>query len=154
MHEPLIHDMVVRLQAIKGVHAIVLGGSVATYPPPLKQTIVQSHMWDAEFALRNCSKPAERGEVFIVAGCLTRIASDLVQTLYALNETYFLSEKRLGADERTFAIKPRDFRARLEQVLSCVGQANTELREAVSATESLFRDLLTLCGSLYKPRFD
>ncbi len=130
-----------------------LKAKVAAYPKPLQQTIVQSFMWDAEFALAHCHKAAERGQVFIVAGCLTRIASDCVQTLYALNETYFLSEKRFELDESTFVIKPREFKPRLEQILGGIGEGQANLLATVTRTDALFQELKALCGELYKPRY-
>jgi hypothetical protein len=126
---------------------------VAMYPEPLKHSIVQGFMWEAQFSLDHCKKSAERGEVFITAGCLTRIANDLVQTVYALNDTYFLSEKRFYREEQTFAIKPRDLAARLADILGGIGQTRDQLLSTVSLLDGLFYELKTLCGDLYKPRF-
>lgn len=131
-----------------------LKARVATYPKPLQQTIISSFMWDSEFALTHCKKAAERGQVFMVAGCLTRIASDWVQTLYALNETYFLSEKRFYKEEPIFRHKPREFRARLEQILGGIGASRPELLTTVSRTEALFQEMKALCGEMYTPRFN
>ncbi len=131
-----------------------LKSKVRIYPIPLNRTIVQTNIWGAEFTLRNCVKSAERGQVFIVAGCLTRIASHLFQTLYALHETYFLTEKRIREDEQTFALKPRDFRARMEQILCSIRSTRDDLMEAVPKTEMLFEELKALCGVLYRPRFE
>ncbi len=64
---------------------------VTTYPQALKKTIINRFTWDAQFTLANAKKSAKRGDVYVVAGCITRIASDLVQTLYAL-ERDFLSQ--------------------------------------------------------------
>ena len=141
----ILHDPAGSIEALKA--------QVAIYPEPLKQSIIQGFMWEAQFSLGHCKKSAERGQVFITAGCLTRIANDLVQTVYALNETYFLSEKRFHNDAQTFAIKPRDLAARLEEILGGIGKTRDELLSAVSLLDGLFDELKTLCGDLYRPRY-
>ena len=79
-----VQRLVDRLRHVAGVKAVVLGGSY--------------------FALQNARKSAKRGDVYFVAGCITRIVSDLVHTLYALNETYFISNKRLYQDAERFVV--------------------------------------------------
>ncbi len=133
------------------VHA--LKAKVATYPKPLQHAIISDFMWDAEFALAHCKKAASRGQVLSAAGCLTRIASDWVQTVYALNETYFLSEKRFYQQAQTFAVQPRDFTARLEKMLGEIGETQPDLLATVSRAEGLFDEMKALCGELYRPRF-
>ncbi len=130
-----------------------LKAKVSTYPTALQQSIVQGFMWQAEFSLVHAKKAAERSQVFIVAGCVTRIASCLVQTLYALNKTFFLGEKRFYQDEPAFAIKPADFRARLEQLLGGIGETRDDLLRSVARTEGLFEEFRALCGGLYTPRY-
>src|SRR5581483_9895755 len=71
---------------------------VSHYPPKLKQVIIKNFLWSARFTLDNTYKPADRGEVYIVTGCLARAIHCLVQVLYALNETYYISEKKLTVD--------------------------------------------------------
>ncbi len=141
----ILHDPEGIIEALKS--------KVAAYPKLLKQAVVQGFMWEAEFSLAHCKKSAERNEVFIVAGCLTRIANDFVQVLYALNETYFLSEKGLYKEERVFNIKPQDFMLELDKMVGRIGETKPELMAAVSMAEALFEELKMLCGDLYRPRF-
>ena len=77
-------------RAIEGLKA-----KNSRYSALLKSTIINSFLWQAAFSLENAKKSANSGNVFYAAGCLTRIASSLVQVHYALNETYFISDKRL-----------------------------------------------------------
>jgi hypothetical protein len=65
-----------------------LKAKVAQYSPQLKQAILKTFLWSARFTLDNTYKPASRGEVYLVTGCLARTIHCLVQVLYALNETY------------------------------------------------------------------
>ncbi len=93
------------------------------------------------------------GDMYFVSGCLTRAASDLAQTLYALNETFFLSHKRVYRDIQGFAIKPPDFSARVDGLLSNVGNDSATLEATLDMAQSLVGDVVKLCGELYTPRF-
>jgi hypothetical protein len=126
---------------------------VQEYPPALKKTIVRDFLWDAEFSLLHCRKSARRGEVLIMAGCLSKIASDLVQVLYALNEIFFISEKRLYKQEKVLPLKPDNFFERLNRVLSKIGNSAIEMADTLLVVESLFDDFVKLAGDLYHPKF-
>jgi hypothetical protein len=134
--------------AFQRLRAKILG-----YPQPLKKKIIDTFTWDAQFTLENARKSAKRGDVYFVAGCLARIASDLVQTIYALNETFFLSHKRLKRDTGRFAIVPEHFVERIEQVLGRAGEDHEGLKEALSSIETVLSEVVMLCGDLYTPRF-
>ncbi|HLG77952.1 MAG TPA: hypothetical protein VKX46_16170 [Ktedonobacteraceae bacterium] len=96
---------------------------VAHYSPQLKQAIISQFLWQARFTLDNTIRPAARGEVYLVTGCLARAIHCLVQVLYTLNETCYLSEKRLATDCRTFRLQPQGFVQRLT-VVSFPGLTN------------------------------
>jgi Domain of unknown function (DUF4037)/Nucleotidyltransferase domain len=141
----ILHDPEGALQTLQA--------RVTGYPQPLKQTIINTFTWDAQFTLDNAKKSAKRGDVYVVSGCMTRIASDLVQTLYALNETFFLSHKRLKRDVEQFEIRPERFAERIERLLGWVGWEIKELIQALSALEVLVDEIIVLCGDQYRPRF-
>ncbi len=130
-----------------------LRANVTDYPQPLKKTIINSFTWDAQFTLANAKKSAKRGDVYVVSGCITRIASDLVQTLYALNEAFFLSHKRMHRDVAHFEIRPVRFAERIERVVGNVGWEDKELVVALSALEAVVEEVIALCGDQYQPRF-
>ena len=88
-----------------------------------------------------------------MSGCITRIVSDLVQTLYALNETYFISDKRLYQDVERFNIKPENFAGRIHRVLGDMGYDQPGLEEALLAAESLLNDMIALCGNSYSAKY-
>jgi len=110
-------------------------------------------MWNAEFSLEVAKKPAKRGDIYFAAGCLTRIASNLIQVLYALNETYFISDKRIFQDESTFSIKPTNFSERINNLLGAIGHDAEQLSKTISATETLVKEVVALCGNQYTPKF-
>lgn len=121
-----------------------LKAKVASYSPQLKQTILSDFLWRARFTLDNIRKPALRGEVYMTAGGLARTIHCLVQVLYALNETYYLSEKQLARELATFTIKPEDFLGRISRILGAPGTSSVELAEALERTEALYRDCTQL----------
>jgi predicted nucleotidyltransferase len=121
-----------------------LKAKVAVYSPVLKQTIVKNFLWSARFTLDNTYKPAARGDVYIVAGCLARAIHCLVQVLYALNETYYISEKRLVVDVDAFRIVPERFLERVYAFLGEVGTDTTQLQASLANAEVLYREIVLL----------
>ena len=130
-----------------------LKSKVAHYPQPLKSRIINGFLWDADFTLEVAKKPAARGDIYFVAGCLTRVASDLVQVLYALNEVYFISDKRMYGDVQTFKIKPDNLLERINSILGNMGCDGEELIAIISETEVLLKEITALCKDQYTPRF-
>ena len=130
-----------------------LKSEVDRYPQALKKAIINDFLWDAEFSLEHCKKSARRGEILTVAGCLTRIVSDFIQVLYALNEVYFISEKKLFRQEASFRIKPINFSGRIEPLLGKIGHSVKEMERTVSEAERLFKDVLEIVKDKYRPRF-
>jgi Nucleotidyltransferase domain/Domain of unknown function (DUF4037) len=130
-----------------------LKAKVAHYPQPLKHKIINTFLWDASFAFEIAQKSLKRGEIYFIAGCLTRIASDLVQVLYALNETYFISDKRMYSDEQRFTLKPAHFAGQIDNILGNMGNSQQKLEETILATNGLLKEMITLAGDQYSPRF-
>lgn len=123
------------------------------YPQPLKKTIINGFLWDAEFTLGHCKKSADRGEILIAAGCLTKIASDFIQSLYALNEVYFIGEKKFYKQEPLFRIKPKNFLSRINKILATIGNTKEEMIKTVADIEQLFEEFVNLAESEYTPKF-
>lgn len=126
----------------------------AEYPEALRDRIVQEGLWGAEFSLRLCRTFADTGDVFNVAGCMTRVAHYLVHVLFALNRTYFLSDKYANRVIDQFASSPLDFTDRLAGVLGKVGRSATELHESAESLRGLWREVVGLTKGAYVPRFD
>jgi hypothetical protein len=92
--------------------------SVAEYPEPLRNRIVQETLWGAEFTLWSCRTFSFSADVYNAVGCMTRVAQLLVQALFALNRRFFVSDKYASKVIDRFALRPRDFMSRLAGVLS------------------------------------
>jgi len=80
----------------------------------------------------------------IVTGCLARTIHCLVQVLYAINETYYLSEKKLAADLCSFSLRPEKFLERISTLLGATGTTSAQLQESLAQTEALYNELATL----------
>ena len=130
-----------------------LKSKISRYSEVLKHNIINTFLWNAEFSLEVAKKSAKRGEVYFVAGCLTRIASSLVQVLYALNETYFIGDKRLYKDVEQFSIKPQNFAGRLDHILGDIGCDSNKLVETLLNTQTLLSEVIELSRGQYTPKF-
>src|SRR5438874_10010011 len=131
-----------------------LKSKISRYSELLKSTIINGLLWRAEFSLEVAKKSANTGDVYFVAGCLTRIASSLVQVLYALNETYFISDKRLYKDVEHFSVKPQEFVIRLDHILGAMGCDSKKIAETLLNTQILLTEVIELCRDQYIPKFD
>lgn len=134
------HDEVARLKE-----------RVATYPPALRREIVRRYLYDARFVLELARKPAARGDVFHVAGCLFRSVAALVQVLFALNEVWFTNEKGAVATADGFALCPGDFGLRARTLLAAPGDAGPSLARSLAAGELLVEDTAALCADAGLP---
>jgi predicted nucleotidyltransferase len=131
-----------------------LKSKISHYSESLKNKIINGFLWHAEFSFEVAKKTANISDVYFVAGCLTRIASSLVQVLYALNETYFINDKRLKSDVEQFSLKPQDFVIRLDCILGDIGCDSKKIAETLLNTQILVTEVIALCRDQYTPKFD
>jgi predicted nucleotidyltransferase len=118
---------------------------VADYPQALKRSVPKRFLWEADFALETSRKPAERGDVFYVAGCLFRCAACLVQGLFALNERYFVNEKGSVKVAGSFPLGPEGFEETVSRVLAEPGRDPARLNESVREFEQLVKTTRDIC---------
>jgi hypothetical protein len=126
---------------------------VAVYPPRLKERVVADSLWSAEFTLIHARGFAARGDVYNTAGCLTRVAANLTQALFALNETYFIRDKQVMEVLATFLLLPAGYVQQLSTLLSCPGRTDFELTQSVHDLEQLWHGVVSLPGVHYQPQF-
>jgi hypothetical protein len=122
---------------------------VAHYPPALKGRLLQKNLWGAEFTLSFVQKFAARGDVYNTVGCMTRAAGHLTQALYALNETYFLNDKRALDEIERFAIRPDDYAESMTRILAHPGETPSALLHSADRLDVLFRRIAALAGDAY-----
>jgi predicted nucleotidyltransferase len=127
--------------------------AVATFPPALKARVVQDTLWCAEFSFRLARDFASAGDIPNSVGCMTRIFHYLVQALFALNDTYFMNDKRVLKEIETFAKKPADFGARISAILTKPGGNAESLGASLAQLKAIFAEVVVLAGGAYEPRF-
>ncbi|MCX6047634.1 MAG: nucleotidyltransferase domain-containing protein [Chloroflexi bacterium] len=126
---------------------------VTTYPAKLKQKIIVDCLWSAEFTLLHAQSFAAVGDVYSTVGCLTRIAANLTQVLFALNETYFMSDKRAMDILATFAVLPAGYLESLTTILAQPGRTAEALGHTVVALEATWQSVVDLAQDSYQPKF-
>jgi len=119
---------------------------IATYPEPLRDAAIQKYLFDAGFELAIADKPAARGDIMYVTGCLFRAAGFMTLVVYALNRRWWLNEKGALAEARGFAVLPDHFAARIETALAAPGGTPAELGETIAALQGLLADLTRLAA--------
>ncbi|MCC7368461.1 MAG: nucleotidyltransferase domain-containing protein [Chloroflexi bacterium] len=129
-----------------------LKAKVAVYPTGLKRRQINSFVWGSEFTLRAGTKSVKSGEAYIVTGFLVRCVMEMVQALYALNETFFMNDKYVYREIAEFTIVPASFLARVDQIVSG-GISPEQLAARYDAAVVLQRELRALAGDQYTPRF-
>ena len=118
-----------------------LKAKVANYPEAFRRAIIDKHLFDAEFEISIASKPAARGDVMYVAGCLFRAACFMTLVLYALNRRFFLNEKGAFAESLGFTIKPANFHDSVTKTLANIGHSPSELSASVASFQSLAAEM-------------
>ena len=89
------------------------------YPPTLKQALVTKHLgslryWRSDYHYAN---KVARGDAVFLAGMAARLVHDLMQVLFALNETYYVGDGNNLDFAGEFALLPPDFPQRVELAL-------------------------------------
>lgn len=126
--------------------------AVRTYPEALRQAIIQEHLWSVEFSHFNAKKLFKRGCLYGIAGCITRIIAELTQVLFALNRIYFVTERDALQSIESFRIKPKEYAARIEDILSSPGR-NEALAGSLKKLNDIIQEVIKLSSPLYTPKF-
>ena len=126
---------------------------VQIYPAKLKHQVVAGTLWGAEFTLSHARAFAAKGDVYNTAGCLTRIASNLTQALFALNERYFISDKRVMETIASFPKLPAGYTEQIQNVLAHPGSTAQELIQSIEQITQIWREVVSLADQLYQPKF-
>jgi hypothetical protein len=127
--------------------------SVEIYPAILKQRIIADALWAAEFTLLHARNFAAQGDVYNTVGCMTRAASNLTQVLFALNEKYFLRDKKVMDVVRQFQNLPPGYLQQINRILACPGATAEELIRNIQELEQAWRSVVLLPSVQYEPKF-
>ena len=107
------------------------------YPPALKTSLIRMFFWEADFSLKTAAKALARADVSYIAGCCFRTVSCLLQTLFALNETYWMNEKGAVAIAARFPLAPPRLHDRIDQAFALLIPVATDLERALANLEGL-----------------
>ncbi len=119
------------------------------YPRTLQHALIRKHMaslnyWRNDYHYRN---KVARGDMVFLAGMAARLVHDVMQVLFALNETYYVGDGNNLHYVETFAIQPRDFAARVSEILYPL-QTGNRLTAQYDAIISLIDDVSVLAAQV------
>ena len=126
---------------------------VRIYPIKLKHNIISGSLWSAEFTFMHARSFATQGDIYNTVGCLTRVASDLTQALFALNDRYFIRDKKVMDTIATFPKLPVGYSQNIKDILACPGSTAQELTQTVNRLEEVWHSMVSLAGELYQAKF-
>ena len=124
---------------------------VAVYPPRMRRTLVDKHLFDAQFEIQIAARPAARGDVVYVSQCLARATGFMVLVLHALNERFFLNEKNAFIESRSIPLLPHSFHREVERILGRPGNSAATLTRSITAMRAVGVDLHGFCQERYPP---
>ena len=75
----------------------------------------------AEFTLLHARGFAAQGDIYSTVGCLTRVVSNITQALFALNERYFIRDKKVLDTVAKFPHLPSGYIRQINRILACPG---------------------------------
>ncbi len=92
---------------------------IAVYPASLQKALLDKHLgslryWRHDYHYAN---KAQRGDLVFLAGLTVKLVHDIIQVLFALNETYYVGDGYNLDFLARFAHQPHDLAARLQALL-------------------------------------
>lgn len=109
------------------------------YPGELAKAMVEHHLAALD-DVEDLERAVQRKDVFFYHFAFDLALDHFLQTLFALNKTYFPSRKRSGEYIQRFEFKPVDCERRLQRAIALGGDAD-RLEEAYAVWQTLVRDL-------------
>ncbi len=92
---------------------------VSVYPPKMKQRILREYLAAARFWPDNFhyKTAVARCDILYTSGIVQQVVHNLIQVVFALNETYFPGEKKLEASLEHLPSQPHDFTRRIQALV-------------------------------------
>jgi hypothetical protein len=123
-----------------------LKAQVEPYPPALKREVIRTWLSVSRRSFYSLHKAAARGDVYMAVGCITRVVAMLTQVLFALNETYFVTDKGSLEQIERFPLRPGGYAAAVRDLLGHLGTTRGEFETAAGRLEALHGQVAALCG--------
>ncbi len=121
-----------------------LKAEVQPYPAVLQKTLVEKFNWEIDFALGIARKSISRADVTYAAGCCFQAASCILQVLFALNRQWWLNEKGALALAESFAKRPANLKARVEQAFGLLAADGAAIQSAIELLGEVAADTQVL----------
>jgi predicted nucleotidyltransferase len=114
--------------------------STQPYPSRLKRKIIDRFWWEADFSLKNAEKSVKSGDVAYAAGCCFRCVACLAQTLFAINEQYWMNEKGAIAIADGFDSSPARLKERVQYAFKQLSGTPGAISAAIKTLYDLLED--------------
>jgi hypothetical protein len=124
-----------------------LKDEVKTYPPKLKEVVIQQSLWSVEFTMWHAEYFYKKEDIYNLVGCLTRGVKHIVNALFAINELYPLGDKRAIKILQNGAKIPLNLEERVEEIL-CADKRS--IRNNIDTLQKLFEETVELSNGAYK----
>lgn len=90
-----------------------------SYPPPLRQAVLDKHLksvqyWRNDYHYRH---KVERGDIVFAAGLAMKLVHNLIQVLFAINDTYYVGDGQNLESVLQLRIVPADFAEKVKEIL-------------------------------------
>ncbi|AZN39090.1 nucleotidyltransferase domain-containing protein [Paenibacillus albus] len=117
-----------------------LKARTSSFSPILKKALVDKFLWEADFSCSIARKGIARLDVSYIAGCCYRAVSCLNQTLFALNETYWMNEKGAVLIADDFSNKPNDYGSRVDAIFTELSPQAAKLEASLLQLHALIQE--------------
>jgi predicted nucleotidyltransferase len=130
------------------LHNTIRGLKLKTkpYPPRLKQAIIDRFWWETDFSLKCALKSVKTGDVAYAAGCCFRCVSCLAQTLFAVNEQYWMNEKGAIKIAAGFESTPVGLIERVAEAFEKLNPSSEGITSSIETLQKLLEDSKAFLG--------
>ena len=126
----------------KGIYA-QLREAVQIYPEALRQVIIQKHLVSINGCFLVATQFVKKNCVYGTVGCITRIAAELTQLLFAFNRVYFATDKGALETIESFSLKPKGYVQRMQSILANPGKGR-KLYNSLNKIKELSQEVIEL----------
>ncbi|MTI58598.1 MAG: DNA polymerase subunit beta [Firmicutes bacterium] len=110
------------------------------YPLALKKAIINYFTFESSFSLKFAEDMLGKDDLYYLNGHCFRSVSCLNQVLFAINENYCINEKKAVGMIASFAIKPKNYKERIEQIFSLLSNDLEGARKGVGILKNLISE--------------
>src|SRR5690554_2212351 len=121
------------------------------YPKSLKENIIKTTLWSAEFTLPQADGFASQKDMYNTLGCFIRVLKNMVDALFAINEIYPIGDKLAIQLLSGTRIVPNN----LEEKVNAILTTNVlTLDKNLRLLKELFKEVIEKTNGIYHPKFD